>query len=228
MARGLFRDDFIYGGAAFGTSASSSTPWRATETGSSTVWTAGIDNGSSGDAAGIARIGLEATNEVQNVCLSFGDVLQFNIASNLIWKGRFRLGQSALDTTTSVCFGLAGDRNDTINSIAIRAMFKLVGSVSTTIVYCVTDDGTTDSGDISTGVALTTGWKDFEIRMPSSSVITFHMTDTNNRLARVVPGTSFSMAAYAGSLQPYMQIQKTADTNADYLDSDFVELTWDR
>jgi hypothetical protein len=41
---------------------------------------------------------------------------------------------------------------------------------------------------------------------------------------RVAAGTTFDMSAATGSLQPYVQIQKTADTNIDFVHVDYVSV----
>jgi hypothetical protein len=226
-ARRVYTEDFYGDGATtIPTTATLFSPWRKTVTAAAGTPTCvfGYDNGSSAGAAGILRLKHTSNTQVENICLSHGDVLSHSIGDKLLWKGRLRFGQAALDTTTSVFFGLAGDRNDAIASIAVRAGFTLVASVSTTIVYCVTDDGTTDSGNISTGVTLTTGWKDFEIRLSDKSNVLFYMTDNNSVLARVAAGTTFSMSAYSGCFQPYFQLQKTSDNNEDELQCDYTDI----
>lgn len=225
MARTTWKDHFIYGGAAFGTAAASNTPWRVTETGASTVWTAGLDNGTSAGIGHLARIGHSSATEIQNICLSFGDVLQHSIADELIMEGRIRLGQSALDTATSLVFGLAGDRNDVLDTVAQNCWFRMEGGTSTTAVYFESDDGTTDTDDQVTSLTLTTGWKKFKIDARNKAAIRMHFADANGVL--IPMGTTLNMSAYAGCLQPYFQIQKTSDNNVDYMDIDYVSLSWE-
>lgn len=227
MANVEFFDDFIGAAVAFPTSANIATPWVITETsaGGAPTYVRGVDDGGGG---GIARLQFAADNEVENICLSFGNTLTFDIDDGLIWESRIRLGQAALDTTTSLAFGLAGDRNDTLDSVAQHCWFRMEGGTSTTLVVCESDDGTTDNDDIATGLTLTTGWKTFRISMSppvaSKSNIQFSMSDAAGVLTRVAPGTTFSMAAYSSALQPIFQIQKTADTNTDYIDIDYVKI----
>lgn len=225
MARIFWEDHFVAGAAAFGTSGSQTTPWRITETGASTVWTAGNDNGTSAGIGHFARIGHSSATEIQNICLSFGDVLQFNIDDQLIIEGRIRLGQSALDTTTSIAFGLAGDRNDTLDSVAQHMWFRMEGGTSTTAVVFEADDGTTDSDDNATSCTLTTGWKRWRIDARDKSAVRYYFTDANGVL--VPMATTMNMSAYAGCLQPLLQIQKTSDNNTDYLDLDKVRVSWE-
>ena len=229
--RRSWKDEFFGGGASFQvpTTAVWYSPWKNTFTAAAGTppCTFGNDNGALEDAAGIMKLGHTSTNQVENNCLSWGDILSFGLDKRPVWKSRIRLGQASLDSTTSLFFGLTGDRADAIASITVRVGFVMVSSVSSTIVYVVTDDGVTDSGNVSTTIALGTGWKDFEIDARAKSNILFYMTDNDNRRTRVGQGTTFSMAAYSGSLQPNYQIQKTADTNVDYLNADSVEMEWD-
>jgi hypothetical protein len=227
MATRTFFDDFFGDGATtVPTSASWNNPWKKTVTAASGTpqVTFGLDNGSSAGPAGILHMGFTNNTQIENLCVDWGNVLSFSIDDQLIYRTRLRLGQATIDSATSIFFGLGGDRNDTITSIAQRVGFTLVGSVSTSIVYVVTDDGVTDSGNISTGVALSTGWKDFEIRIRNKTNILFSMTGADGSFGPIARGTVFSMSGYSGAFQPYYQIQKTSDNNQDYLQSDFIEI----
>jgi len=48
--------------------------------------------------------------------------------------------------------------------------------------------------------------------------IGFYGANDYGSLRRVAQGTRFTMGAYSSGLQPFLQIQKTADTNTDNLD----------
>ena len=93
-----------------------------------------------GSANGEIAIDLEATAEVQNVCLHQADILQFDIDNITEAYFRVKMNQAALDTTTMVAFGLTGDRNDAIDTIAQSAIFRVVGADSTTNIVVETDD----------------------------------------------------------------------------------------
>lgn len=225
MARAYWEEHFIYGGASFNTAVSATTPWVVTETGASTVWNAGRDNGTSAGIGHFARLGHSSATEVQNICLSFGDVLMFNIDDGLVMDGTIRLGQAALDTATSLAFGWAGDRNDTLDSVAQHMWFRMEGGTSTTAVVFESDDGTTDTDDQATSLTLTTGWKKWRIDARDKSAVRFYFTDANGVL--VPMGVTTNMSAYSGCLQPLIQIQKTSDNNTDYLDLDKIRISWE-
>ncbi|HSG70825.1 MAG TPA: hypothetical protein VLA12_10445, partial [Planctomycetaceae bacterium] len=135
------------------------------------------------------------------------------------FEWRVKQSQASIDTATSIAFGLAGDRNDAIDSIAQNCLFRLIGSSS---VVVETDDGTTDNDDVATGQTLVDSYKTFKVDFSAGkSNIKFYMSDGNGAMKRVASGTTFSMAAYTASLQPIVQIQKTSDSNADGVTLDY-------
>lgn len=219
-----FFDDFAYSGATFGTSASATTPWGITDTSAAgtPTYVAGVDHGTSGGAYGIAKIDFDNTSEVQNVCLSFLDVLTFDINDRLIFECRLKMNQATLDTATSFAFGLTGDRNAAIDSVAQAMLFRVIGSDS---VVCESDDGTTDKDDVATGLSLVNAYKLFKIDAQDLTSVKFFMSDANGNLKRVASGTTFDVSAYSGALQPFFQLQKTADTNTDGFTLDYVRVT---
>lgn len=222
-----FFDDFIYGGATFGTSASATTPWGVTDTSAAgtPTYVAGVDHGTSGGPPGVAKVDHDNTNEVQNVCLSFLDVLQFDINDRLIFESRVKMNQASVNAATSFAFGLTGDRNATIDTIAQLMLFRVIGGDSTTAVVCESDDGTTDKDDIATGQTLVNAYKRFVIDAQNLSDVKFFMSDANGNLKRVASGTTFDMSAYSGALQPFFQLQKTAATSTDGFSVDYVRVT---
>lgn len=181
--------------------------------------------GKDGGGYGLA---FSSTNEVQNLCLSFGDVLSFDI-DELIRAWFIVRTVATLDSATSLAFGLAGNRNDAIDSIAQAALFRCVGDNN---VVVETDDGTNNNDDVATGQTLGAAWKRFEINFaervstmepPSVSLgrgsnIGFYGSNDNGSLRRVASGTRFDMSNYSSGLQPFVQLQKTADANVDSLD----------
>ena len=121
----------------------------------------------------------------------------------------------------SLAFGLASARNDAIDSIANHASFRLIGS---TAVVVESDDGTTDKDDVATGTTLGSTYKKFVIDFTGGkSNVKFYIND-----ARVAASTTFDMSAATSSLQPYVQIQKTAATDADAVTIDYVKVVCKR
>lgn len=211
-----FEDDFFGGGTL--STAGQGDPWVVTTTGSGTA--AYVD----GSASGEVTIDNESTGEVQNTCLSFGDKLAMDIDKIQGAEFRIKMNQAAVDATTSLAFGLAGDRNAAIDSIAQAALFRVIGGDSTTAVVVESDDGTNDNNDVATGQTLINAYKLFKIDFSQgTSDVRFYMDDANG-LRRVSAGTTFDMSNYTGSLQPFVQLQKTSDTNTDGVTIDYIKV----
>lgn len=214
-------DDF-FGGGALPTSSTAGQPWVVTDTSSSGTPTYVYVDGS---ATGEVALDFDNTGEVQNVCLSHGDTLNFDI-DKISWaEFRVKMNQAALDATSSVAIGLTGDRNDAIDSVAQAALFRVIGADSTTAVVVETDDGTNDNNDVATGQTLINAYKRLVIDFSQgTSDVRFMIDDGNGVLRRVAATTTFDMSNYTGSLQPFVQLQKTSDTNTDGLTLDYIKV----
>lgn len=174
-----------------------------------------------GGTNGEATLAFSSTNEIQNICLFQNDVLNYDI--DLLQRVEMRVKVTAevggtLDTATSVAFGLATARNDAIDSIAAHASFRAIGSNA---IVVETDDATTDKDDVATGVSFVSGtYRKFVIDFTGGkSDVKFYIDGT-----RVAASTTFSMAAHTTGLQPYVQLQKTADTNVDNVVIDYIKI----
>lgn len=214
-------EDF-FGGGTLGTSASEGDALVITDTSSAGTPTyVRVD----GSATGEVAIDMDTQAEVQNVCLSFGDKLCFDIDNIKCAEFRVKANQAALDATSQLAFGLTGDRNDAIDSIAQAALFRVVGADSTTAVVVESDDGTNNNDDVATGQTLVASYKTFRIDFSQGkSDVRFYMDDGNGTMKRVAASTTFDMSSYAGSLQPLVQIQKTSDANANGVTLDYVKV----
>lgn len=159
---------------------------------------------------------FDSTNEIQNVCLFKGDVLNFDI--DLIQSIQFRVRVTGTyNAASSLAFGLCSARNDAIDSLAAHASFRLIGSNS---ILVETDDGTRDVDDIATGLSLSTTYRRFYIDFTKGK------NDVQFRVdgQRVASSQLFDMSGYSVGLQPYVQLQKTASTNTDSVVVDFIEI----
>lgn len=216
-----FCDDF-FGSGSLAATAAGGDRWDITDTSSSGTPTYAYVDGAE---AGAVELVLASTSEVENVCLSFGDVLGFDIDKIKCAEFRVKMNQATLDAASQVAIGLAGDRNDAIDSIAQAALFRVIGADSMTAVVVESDDGTTDRDDIATGETLVNSYKTLKIDFSQgTSDVRFYMDDGNGALKRVAGTTTFNMSGYTGSLQPIIQIQKTADTNTDGITIDYVKV----
>jgi hypothetical protein len=206
-----FIEDF-YGAQTVGTSASEGAMWKITDTSAAGSPTYGVVDGSQ---TGEYAITLSSTNEVQNVCLNFNDVLCWGIDS-LQWVAFRVKANASYNAASSLAFGVQGDRNDAIDSIAQHASFRLIGSNS---ILVESDDGTTDIDDKTTGQSLAATYKWFLVDFTGGKQNVKFYCDG----VPLAPSTVFDMSAYSGSLQPYVQIQKTAATATDSVTVDLVE-----
>jgi hypothetical protein len=163
---------------------------------------------------------LSNTNEVQNICFYMGDVLPFDI-DDLIAVEFLAKVTASLPATVTAIFGLGSARNDTPDSVAANAWFRLQGSNA---LLVESDDGTTDQDDKATGVSLSTTFRRCRIDLaqavfsqdaPSLSKggkahTQFFVSNDTGSLRRVAAGTRFDLSAYTGNLQLMAQLQKTA------------------
>lgn len=157
------------------------------------------------DGGGV-KLTAAATSEAENVCLYQGDVLPHDI--NDIQSIEFYAKVAGIDAVTTLVMGLGSARNDTPDSVATLAWFRMEGSASTTLVVVETDDGTTDNDDKATGQSLAAVYKKFVIDF------TYGLTDVRFYIddQRVAASTRFDMSAATGKVQPIFQIQKASGT----------------
>jgi hypothetical protein len=204
-----FYDDFNGTVATLPASADPATPWLIDDTSS-----AGAPTYTKGTSTAVLT--LASTTEVENVCLHFGDALDFDI--DTIIRMEFRAKVTAtLDSATTIVMGVGSARADDPDTVAANAWFKLAGSNA---VVVETDDGTTDDDDNSTGVSLSDTYKRFVIDFSGGkSNVKFYIDGV-----RVAATTTFSLAGYSSGLQPIFQIQKTSDSNTDALTIDYVKV----
>lgn len=207
-----YQDDFLGTSVTLPASANIGTPWLVVDTSSSGTPTY-VRAGSA------ATLTLAATSEVENVCLAHGDSLGFDIDDIQRVVMRVKLG-AAFTSGSELVFGVGSARNDTTDSVAANAWFKMVGANSTTAVYVETDDGTRDNDDVATGQTLGTSYKEFVIDFTGGKAnVKFYIDG-----ARVAASTTFDMSGYSSGLQPIVQLQKAANTNVDAVSIDYVEV----
>lgn len=205
-------EDF-FGSGTFTATAADNAPMLIKDTSSSGTPTyAYVDGSESGEI----KLTFDNTNEVQIITLYQGNNLQFDIDKIREVTFRLKVGQTN-DSATTLVFGLAGDQNDAPDSVAQNCWFKASGGNT---VVLETDDGTTDTDDVATGQSLGTTHKDFTISFAcGKSDIRFFIDGQP-----VGQGQTFSMANYSGSLQAFLQFQKTADTNVDSVTVDMIQV----
>lgn len=168
------------------------------------------------------KVDFDTGNEVQNVCAAWADKLQFDIDDIIEARIRLKMNQAAIDATTQFAIGLVSARNDAIDSIAAAALFRLVGADSTTLLVVETDDGVNDNDDKATGKALINAEKDLVISFANGKKDVRFFVDGEP----VAPAVTFDMSNYSGGLQPFQQLQKTANANANGFTVRYFEVTY--
>lgn len=157
---------------------------------------------------GAAKLTLANTSEAEIVTLYQNDVLIYDLAKihHLWWIAKV----ADIDAVTTLVLGLASAQNDTADSVATNAWFRMEGSASTSALVVETDDGTTNNDDKATGDSLSSTY----IKM----LIDFERGLSDVRFfadgARVASGTTFDMSGVASgtNVQPFVQLQKASGT----------------
>jgi hypothetical protein len=212
-----FYDDFNGAVATFPTSADPATAWLVDDVSvtGTPVYTKGTSE---------ATLTLNNDSAEVIVALHFNDSLDFDIDDIQRVTMRVKIGAATFTSGSILCFGVGSARNDTANSVAANAWFRMEGANSTTLVYAETDDGTRDVDDVSTGVALGTNYKNFVIDFTGGkSNVKFYIDGQ-----RVCSTQTFDMSAYTAGLQPIIQLQKGVNSNVDSVVIDFIEVVCKR
>jgi hypothetical protein len=209
----VYEDDFVGTAVTFPETANIGTPWLVDKTGAAppTFLRSG----------GNAVLTMTADNQAQIIGLHHGDALSFDIDDIQSVEMRLKIGAATFTSGSILVFGVASARNDTADSVGEHAWFRMEGANSTTVVYVESDDAVRDNNDVSTGVTLGTTYKSFVIDFTGGkSDVKFYIDG-----ARVAASTTFDMSNYSGGLQPLIQLQKAANTNADVATIDYVKIT---
>lgn len=182
--------------------------WKMTDTSAAGTPTYAPPSGSNGRGL---KIDFDATAEIQNVDAALADLLQLDIDDIVEIRMRVLMNQAALDPTSTLTFGLKSARNDNPDSTTANAQFKIDGSASTTLVVVETDDNVNDNDDKATGKTLINAAKDFVISFARGKRDVRFFVDGEP----VAEGTTFDMSNYSSGLQPFIQLQKTANANVN-------------
>lgn len=157
-----------------------------------------------GDAPnGVISLALTNANEVQLAGTDWNDNRTLTLNQGLIWEARIKL--AVLPTGAVVaCWGLCGDHNAAVDTVAESIWFRADGSGAVTVE---TDDTSNETSQVATGVTLlNTTWAVFRIDCTSYSSVKFFINGT-----RVAASTTFNMSQVAAlALQPVFRIGKEA------------------
>lgn len=168
---------------------------------------------------GAAKLTLVNTSEAEIVTLYMNDVLPWDIRQ--LEYVKFIAKVAGIDAVTTLTMGVGSARNDTDDSVATNAWFRMEGSASTSAVVVETDDATTDNDDKATGTTLSSTYKTFLIDFSQGiSDVRFYIDGE-----RVAASTTFSMSAVAAgqNVQPIIQIQKASGTGVPSITVALVE-----
>jgi len=171
---------------------------------------------------GGVKLTLDATNEIQVLTLSLGDILPFAI--NKLQRVAFHIEASdSFDASVSAAFGVASAMNADLDAIAAAAMFKAAGSNA---IVAETDDGVINTDDVVTGLSIgsTPGWFGINLEtgiqrnappsMPKGHASNVYFYGNKGRIGyqHVAKTTLFDMSNYSAGLQPFVRLQKSAST----------------
>lgn len=207
-----YEDDFIGPAVSFPTSANIASPWVYTITGAAPP-TAQRNNDRK-------VLTLTSASQIQILGGGHGDALGFDIDDVQRIEMRAKIGAATFTSGSILVFGVGSARNDTADSVTAHAWFRMEGANSTTQVYAETDDDVRDNNDVATGVTLGTTFKEFVIDFSNGKNDVHFLIDGQ----RVAASTTFDMSGYTAGLQPIVQLQKAANTNADVFEMDYIKI----
>ena len=216
MAPIVFYDDFIGGSTVIpvGGSEESGMAWSNKIVGAGPPVVAKVADG----ANGIVSLALTSDSQKQDAAIYMGDQREFSLERGCIFEARVR--HSVLPTLVAESvIGLVGDWADGPDAITYSAFFSADGSGAIT---CETDDGTTDSGAIASGVTVTAAQtKIYRIDFTSVTDIRFYIDGVH-----VATGTTFAYAATGANavLQPYLGLYKASGAGLGTLLVDYVRI----
>ncbi len=156
---------------------------------------------------GSFRLLLSSTNEAQKVERIGVDGI--DATAKWIWEGEIRVESVGVGTAPDFSIGMASESHATdMSSATTLALFHMDGN--DTSLWAETDDNTTDTAPVDTTVDVTAG--------TSVSVRRHLMIDGRDKTSvkfyidgvRVNSGTTYNMAAIAGTIYPIAHLEKTA------------------
>lgn len=173
-----------------------------------------------------------ATNEAEVLTLSFNDEQNIDSDQEPVFITRLSVDGTP-GAATNLVIGLASAQNDTEDSVAQNAWFRLVPS--SLALYCESDDATTDSDDKSTGITLTAATLyEFKVSMSAmdgaayNNVKFFYRTALGGDWTNITPSAVTFKVAADTALQPFIQLSKTTGTATDGIKIDYVHCLWKR
>jgi len=157
---------------------------------------------------GSVKLTLASTSEEEILTLYQNDVVNYDLddISNIWWVAKV----ASIDAVTTLVMGVGSAQNDTEDSVATNAWFRMEGSASTSALVVETDDGTNDNNDTATGKTLAAVYKRLLIDFSQGLSDVRFFVDGE----RVASGTTFDMSDVSSgtNVQPYVQLHKASGT----------------
>jgi hypothetical protein len=166
-----------------------------------------------------------ANNDELEVCgYDFGDKLIFDIDTLNTFVARFKV--STITTAEEAIIGMGAAWNDTLNSNAAHAWFKLAATMD---LLVESDDGTNDNDDEDTGIDLTADtyvW--VMIDFSTKADVKFYTSTDGKIWTQRASATTFDMSNYTAGLQPMFAIVKSGGVTTPSITADIVKIVADR
>lgn len=182
--------------------------WTIKDTSSAGAPTYVIQNGRG------AVLTMAADSEAEILTLYQNNILPFTLA-DLQWY-EFVAKVSGIDAATTLVMGLASAQHDTSDTVTTNAWFRMEGSASTSLVVVETDDNTTNTDDVATGVTLSSTYKKFRIDFAHGYTSPRFFID-GVQVATTSTALTLAGAASTVAVQPYFQLQKASGTGVGAL-----------
>jgi hypothetical protein len=155
-----------------------------------------------------AVLTLAATSEAEIVTFYHNNVRTIKLEDlvSIEWA----LKVSGIDSSTILVAGVASDQNDTADSVAEHAWFRIEGATSLSNLVAETDDATTDNNDKATGTTLSTTLKRLKVDFSNGLDDVRFLVNGSRRAS----AQTFDMQALVAdtAIQPFVQLQKATGT----------------
>lgn len=215
-------DDFLgdYPAAATALSGEGPVSWAKLET-------LGLGVTHSDEANGVIKFVFDAVAEAATATL-FMENSPFDIDKAPIFEARVAIFDIGDDAALDIDIGLASDDHATdFEAIAAFVSFHLDGNSLNIMAH--SDDGTTDVAAVDTTKdAVDNTYFNVKIDCTDKTDIKMYLDMDGNGYVQVLSGTTFTLAAYSGSLTPIIMVEKTSNNTLADVRADRVRCSADR
>jgi hypothetical protein len=177
-------------------------------------------------ADGQLELTLAATSEDELAGFSWGDQLLCPSTKRAFWQGRIKIPVLPASAAERIVFGMAGARNNLLNSVTRKAWFRLEANGA---LLAEVDDGTTFSAQQDCGFTLVADtWYYFSIDMFDTNNISFQLGANDGSSYRQVKTLAGAAFAATDLFQPFCFVQKVSGTGVPSMKIDYLRMSWDR